>query len=130
LCAGFGAAARLLAERAQQDRDHVAHLFATARSLTAGWLLNGSESRRYPGNLNLRRPGVDAARLISDVRQVAFSAGSACASGSGRTSHVLRAIGLERTPGAQHPAGLRPLHDAGGIGGGDRPHQPRRRAPS
>jgi cysteine desulfurase len=94
LCAGFGAAARLLAERAQQDRDHVAHLFATARSLTAGWLLNGSESRRYPSNLNLRRPGVDAARLISDVRQVAFSAGSACASGSGRTSHVLRAIGL------------------------------------
>jgi cysteine desulfurase len=47
-----------------------------------------------PGNLNLHRPGVDAARLISDVRRVAFSAGSACASGSGRTSHVLRAIGL------------------------------------
>jgi cysteine desulfurase len=32
--------------------------------------------------------------LISEVRSVAFSAGSACASGSGRPSHVLRALGL------------------------------------
>lgn len=31
---------------------------------------------------------------MSDLRDVAFSAGSACASGSGRASHVLRAIGL------------------------------------
>jgi cysteine desulfurase len=32
--------------------------------------------------------------LISEVRDVAFSAGSACASGSGRPSHVLAALGL------------------------------------
>ena len=31
---------------------------------------------------------------MSDCRQIMFSAGSACASGSGRPSHVLRAIGL------------------------------------
>ncbi|HEX8374116.1 MAG TPA: aminotransferase class V-fold PLP-dependent enzyme, partial [Geminicoccaceae bacterium] len=94
LCAGFGAAARLLGERAGQDHAHVARLAARARALTPGWALNGSADHRYPGNLNLRRPGVDAGRLISDVRGVAFSAGSACASGSGRPSHVLRAIGL------------------------------------
>jgi cysteine desulfurase len=72
----------------------VSRLFHVARQLTSDWTLNGSESDRYLGNRNLRRPGVDASRLISDLRQVAFSAGSACASGSGRTSHVLRAIGL------------------------------------
>jgi cysteine desulfurase len=94
LCAGFGAAASLLVERGRQDHVHVARLAATAREHSRGWILNGSSSDRYAGNLNLRRPGVDAARLISDVRQVAFSAGSACASGSGRTSHVLRALGL------------------------------------
>ena len=94
LCAGFGAAAHLLVERAGQDHAHVARLAARARALTAGWTLNGSAEHRYAGNLNLRRPGVDAGRLISDVRGVAFSAGSACASGSGRPSHVLRAIGL------------------------------------
>ena len=95
LCAGFGAAAKLLVERAAEDHAHVVRLGAVARARMQGWTLNGSPAERYAGNLNLRRPGVDAARLIADVRQVAFSAGSACASGSGRTSHVLRALGLD-----------------------------------
>jgi cysteine desulfurase len=94
LCVGFGEAARLLAERREQDRQHVGRLWARARELTFGWTLNGSAEQRYRGNLNLRRDGVDAARLISELRGVAFSAGSACASGSGRPSHVLAALGL------------------------------------
>ena len=32
--------------------------------------------------------------MLADLRNVAISLGSACASGSGRPSHVLRAIGL------------------------------------
>jgi cysteine desulfurase len=59
-----------------------------------GWTLNGSARQRYRGNLNLRREGVDSARLISELRSVGFSSGSACASGSGRPSHVLAALGL------------------------------------
>lgn len=90
LCVGFGEAARLLGS----DQDHVESLWGTASALMAGWQLNGSASHRYRGNLNLRRESVDAARLISEVREVAFSAGSACASGSGRPSHVLAALGL------------------------------------
>ena len=58
-------------------------------TLGPGWTINGSVEQRYHGNLNLRREGLDAARLISDLRDIAFSLGSACASGSGRPSHVL-----------------------------------------
>ena len=94
LCVGFGEAARLLVERSEEDAAHVARLWARARELTVGWTLNGSADRRYRGNLNLRRPGLDSARLISELRGIAFSSGSACASGSGRPSHVLAALGL------------------------------------
>ena len=79
----------------EADAAHIADLWAKARDLFADWTLNGSAEARWHGNLNIRRDGVDAARLISEVREVMFSAGSACASGSGRPSHVLRAIGLD-----------------------------------
>ncbi|MDT9597539.1 cysteine desulfurase family protein [Sphingosinicella rhizophila] len=95
LCVGFGAAARLMAERKEEDAAHIEPLWNAAESLvTSGWVLNGSSEHRYRGNLNMRRSGLDVARLISDLRMVALSAGSACASGSGRPSHVLSALGL------------------------------------
>ena len=95
LCAGFGAAAALAQERMAEDAAHVDALWKRAAELFEGWHLNGSASARWPGNLNIRRDGLDVARLMSDLRQIAFSAGSACASGSGRLSHVLKAIGLD-----------------------------------
>ncbi|MEH6791194.1 cysteine desulfurase family protein [Parasphingorhabdus sp.] len=95
LCVGLGTAARICAERREEDLAHIAALADEARSLFGDWTVNGSPDRRYAGNLNLRRDGLDVGRLMSDVRGVAFSAGSACASGSGRPSHVLAALGLE-----------------------------------
>jgi cysteine desulfurase len=94
LCAGFGAAAKLADEALDRDAEHVRRLWNSARELFEGWQLNGSAAHRWHGNLNLRRDGLDVARLMSDCRQVMFSAGSACASGSGKPSHVLKAIGL------------------------------------
>jgi cysteine desulfurase len=96
LCVGFGAAAKLAEERQTRDYDHVQKLWTAAqRALGPGWTINGSTRHRYHGNLNIRREGVDGARLIADLRDIAFSLGSACASGSGRASHVLRALGLD-----------------------------------
>jgi cysteine desulfurase len=94
LCAGFGAAAALAQQRNQEYRLHINGLSHIIDTLFEDWVLNGDTGQRYAGNRNLRRDGVDANRLISEVRQVAFAAGSACASGSGRPSHVLRALGL------------------------------------
>jgi cysteine desulfurase len=94
LCAGFGAAATLWASLRERDGQHVDSLWKTARALLPDWTLNGDADQRWRGNLNLRRDGLDVARLMSDLRDICFSAGSACASGSGRPSHVLRALGL------------------------------------
>jgi cysteine desulfurase len=96
LCAGMGAAAQLALERMEADAAHVAALWDRARELFAGWTLNGSATQRWKGNLNLRREGLDVARLMSDVRDVMFSAGSACASESGKPSRILGAIGLSQ----------------------------------
>ena len=95
LCAGFGAAAALAVKRRDADLVHVARLWdAAVEALGPGWTVNGSIENRYHGNLNIRREGLDAARLLAELRDIAFSLGSACASGSGRPSHVLRALGL------------------------------------
>lgn len=96
LCAGFGAAAAMASQRTDDDAQDVEGLWEMAQPLLDdGWTLNGSADRRWRGNLSVRRDGLDAVRLISDLRHIALSAGSACASGSGRPSHVLRAIGLD-----------------------------------
>ena len=95
LCAGFGAAAALAKERMDADFQHLSGLAALARSILSRWALNGSETSRWPGNLNLRLEGLNFPRLLSDCRNVAISAGSACGSGTGAPSRVLSAIGLE-----------------------------------
>lgn len=93
LCAGFGVATTLLSDG---DRVQAEGLWTAARAILSepDWILNGSEQARWRGNLNVRMDGLDVARLMSECRDIAFSAGSACSSGSGRSSHVLRALGL------------------------------------
>ncbi len=96
LCIGFGTAATIARQRREADERHVEQLWSVAMEmLPRGWTVNGSVDCRYKGNLNMRCDGLDSARLISELRDVAFASGSACASGSGRPSHVLRAIGLD-----------------------------------
>lgn len=63
-----------------------------------GARVNGSMDRRLPGNINCRFEGVEGEALVIllDLAGVCVSAGSACASGSGKPSHVLTAIGQSR----------------------------------
>ncbi len=94
LIAGLGAAAALAQSRMEEDAAHVETLWARACEHFDHWTLNGSADERWHGNMNIRKDGLDVARLMSDCRDIMFSAGSACASDSGRPSHVLKAIGL------------------------------------
>ncbi|WP_257550452.1 cysteine desulfurase family protein [Sphingopyxis sp. DBS4] len=131
LCAGFGAAAALAAERFDADAAHVERLWSLAMDMLPEWTLGGAAAPRYHGNLNVRREGVNGLRLMSDARDVAFSLGSACGSGSGKVSHVLRAMGVSEadarasirlgwgryTSEAELRAGLTAIRDAARLQG-------------
>ena len=96
LCAGLGAAARIASERMADDLVHATALRDRLLArLDADYTINGAMADRWPGNLNLSFDGVDGARLLPALRGLAVSSGSACASASGRASHVLAALGVE-----------------------------------
>ncbi|MDA0636995.1 cysteine desulfurase family protein [Nonomuraea sp. MCN248] len=56
---------------------------------------DGHPDGRVPHVLNVVLPGVRGESLVSSLRSVALSTGSACNSGSQEPSHVLTAIGLD-----------------------------------
>ncbi|MGE5352057.1 MAG: cysteine desulfurase family protein [Acidobacteriota bacterium] len=59
--------------------------------------LNGHPEKRLVNNLNISIKNVNIDHLLSELRDLALSTGSACASGSPEGSHVLKAIGLEQS---------------------------------
>ncbi len=61
-----------------------------------GSTINGDRVRRLPNTTNLSFEGIEseAALILLDERGVCCSAGSSCATGSGKPSHVLKAMGL------------------------------------
>lgn len=67
--------------------------FTTLTENIEGVHLNGPGIRLL-NNLSLRFDNISSNDLINGIKTLAFSAGSACATGEGKPSHVLRAIGL------------------------------------
>ena len=59
-----------------------------------GLIVNAAGAERLPQTSSLTFPGVRAATLLTELRGLALSAGSACASGTGKPSRVLKATGL------------------------------------
>ena len=57
--------------------------------------LNGPPlSERLPNNLNFSVAGVDGEALMSSLKEIAVSSGSACSTAEPEPSHVLRAMGV------------------------------------
>ncbi|KAB2606784.1 cysteine desulfurase 1 [Pyrus ussuriensis x Pyrus communis] len=72
-------------------------------------VVNGSEERRYPGNLNLSFAYVEGESLLMGLKEVAVSSGSACTSASLEPSYVLRALNIKATGQRRlHIGGLEP----------------------
>lgn len=96
---GMGAAAIL----AQANLDHESarleaqrnRLETVLRERGVVMVLNGAAGPRLPNTSNVTFPGVDTARLLERLPGLALSTGSACSTGVGGPSHVLRAIGSD-----------------------------------
>ena len=99
---GFGTACELagagLEARMSRIRDLRDYLEAQLSDRIAGVRRNGDPLARVPNVSNLSFEGVDGESLLIalDLKGVAVSTGSACASGSLEPSHVLTALGLAR----------------------------------
>jgi cysteine desulfurase len=98
---GIGQAAAILAEQRHIDARRITglrdQLLARLRQTVSGIRVNGSLTRRLPGNLNITIPGVVADHLIDYLPGLAISTGSACNTGQPDPSHVLTAIGMDRS---------------------------------
>lgn len=99
---GLGRAAELarteLDERMSRMRELRDYLEKRVMSLIPNVRVNGDTEQRVPNISNLSFSGVDGESLLIalDLKGVAVSTGSACASGSLEPSHVLQALGLTR----------------------------------
>jgi len=93
---GLGTACKLAAEHLIDEPKRIAAmrdaLWAQLQQVP-GVLLNGSWEHRVAGNLNICVEGVEGESLVTALRQIGVSSGSACTSASLESSHVLRALG-------------------------------------
>lgn len=99
---GLGRAAELartqLDERISRMRELRDYLEQEATSRFPDVRVNGDRQQRVPNVSNVSFGGIDGESLLIslDLKGIAVSTGSACASGSLEPSHVLQALGLTR----------------------------------
>jgi cysteine desulfurase len=99
LCVGLGAACAIaeaeMAEEAKRLESLRERLYRGITERLAEVFLNGDRQRRLPGNLNVSFAHVEAEELMTAIKDLAVSSGSACTSASLEPSYVLRALGVD-----------------------------------
>lgn len=95
---GLGAAAALCGKEMPEERERVRRLRDHLQSrLTAeldGTRINGHPTERLDGNLSISFEGIEGGSLLTSLRGLAVSSGSACTSGTTAPSYVLKAMGV------------------------------------
>ena len=96
---GLAKAVELLRLHQAEDNKRISTLrnkLMTFLETEIGAVINGNKEVRLPNNLNFYIPGITALSFIAKLPELAVSTGSACSSRSGKDSHVLQAIGLDK----------------------------------
>ena len=96
---GFGAACELCKQEMTEEtkritalREQLYHGLSKRIDLIH---LNGHPTQRLPGNLNLSFEFVESQSILSGLKEIALSSGSACNSDSIEPSYVLRAMSIK-----------------------------------
>ncbi len=104
LCVGMGKAAEIAGEEMASEAERLTvqrdTLLRAIQKELPEVRVNGPLAPRIPGNLNLMFPGVSADDLVSGLKGLAISTGSACTSAKVEPSYVLRAMGLTEAEAA------------------------------
>ena len=98
---GFGKAAEISLKNLKKNFDYLKssrdYLIKKILSNISGTSLNGSHEVRLPNNVNITFLGVNGEELIVklDEHGIEASTGSACSTNKQKSSHVLKAMGLD-----------------------------------
>jgi cysteine desulfurase len=97
---GLGKATEIAGQEMDDEDQRIRNLRDRLRQRILGRIdgvhMNGHPEKRLANNLNISVESVEGEALLMnlDLEGIAASSGSACSSGSGEPSHVLKAIGL------------------------------------
>ncbi len=98
LCVGLGEACRICNDEIDSESQRIQKLrkifLDGIRGECPDIYMNGSETCRVPGNVNLSFAYVEGESLMMGIKNLAVSSGSACTSASLEPSYVLKALGV------------------------------------
>jgi cysteine desulfurase len=98
LIVAMGAACEIADQEMAQEAGRLAEfqrsMLSQLQAAVPDLVVNGDQTHRFVGNLNVGFPGIDAMALMASMDDVAVSTGSACTSESVEPSYVLQALGL------------------------------------
>lgn len=98
---GFGTACSMVMADSLHDstrqRTMIAEFEDKLMSAVPGITVNGGSAERLPNTSNFRISGVPADAVVARMPSVSIATGSACSSSTLEPSHVLVAMGLDRT---------------------------------
>lgn len=95
---GLGAASAIAKSSLEEEGQRLAGLRDGLEKMLAKEVpnlkINGAAADRLPHVSSISFPGIPSAHLVTSLRDLAMSTGSACSTGTGNPSHVLKAMGL------------------------------------